>query len=117
MHDSKEAVAFLWEVIEGRRAQLGRRLPLEFRMDAAFFQHDVLRFLTARIDKLDRRPATKPRPATPRLHAGTFGLGLEPVGSADDEVVSVRLKLRLEVGSQDVVLPLWPSSAKARKQC
>jgi len=47
VHDSNQAVAFLREVIEGVRSQLGRRLPLEFRMDAAFFQRDVLRLLTA----------------------------------------------------------------------
>ena len=48
VHDSKQAVAFLREVIDGVRGQLGRRLPLEFRMDAAFFQRDVFRLLTAR---------------------------------------------------------------------
>lgn len=48
VHDSKQAVAFLREVIEGLRAACGRRLPLEVRMDAAFFQRDVLRLLTAR---------------------------------------------------------------------
>jgi len=48
VHDSKQAVAFLREVIDGLRAPLGRRLPLEFRMDAAFFQRDVFRLLTAR---------------------------------------------------------------------
>src|SRR2546421_5933820 len=36
VHDSKQAVAFLREVIAGLRAQLGGRLPLEVRMDAAF---------------------------------------------------------------------------------
>src|SRR5437773_8781018 len=36
VHDSKQAVAFLREVINGLRARFGRRLPLEFRMDAAF---------------------------------------------------------------------------------
>jgi hypothetical protein len=35
-------------VIAGLRARFGRRLPLEFRMDAAFFQPDVLRLLPAR---------------------------------------------------------------------
>ena len=48
VHDSKQAVAFLREVIDGLRAPLGRRLPLEFRMDAAFFQRNVFRLLTAR---------------------------------------------------------------------
>src|SRR2546422_5463381 len=48
VHDSKQAVAFLREVIDGLRAPLGRRLPLEFRMDAAFFQRGVFRLLTAR---------------------------------------------------------------------
>src|SRR5215467_5196760 len=48
VHDSKQATAFLREMIETVRRQLGRRVPLEFRMDAAFFQPTVLRLLTAR---------------------------------------------------------------------
>jgi len=48
VHDSKQAGAFLREVIDGLRTAFGRRLPVEFRMDAAFFQRDVLRLLAAR---------------------------------------------------------------------
>jgi len=48
VHDSKQAAAFLREVIDAVQGRLGRRLPLEFRMDAAFFQRDVLRRLAAR---------------------------------------------------------------------
>jgi hypothetical protein len=48
VHDSKQAAAFLRELIDAVRTHLGRRLPLEFRMDAAFFQRDVLRLLAAR---------------------------------------------------------------------
>jgi Transposase DDE domain group 1 len=48
VHDSKQAVAFLRDVIHGLRERFGRRLPLEFRMDAAFFQRDVFRLLEAR---------------------------------------------------------------------
>src|SRR5881396_3942090 len=48
VHDSKQAVAFLREVINGLRARFGRRLPLEFRMDTAFCQPAVLRLLAAR---------------------------------------------------------------------
>ena len=48
VHDSKQAAAFLREVLDGLRARFGRRLPLEFRMDAAFFQRDVRRLLPAR---------------------------------------------------------------------
>jgi hypothetical protein len=48
VHDSKQSAAFLREVIDGLRGRFGRRLPLEFRMDAAFFQRDVLRLLAAR---------------------------------------------------------------------
>lgn len=47
VHDSKQCVAFLREVLNGLRTAFGRRLPLEFRMDAAFFQRDVLRLLAA----------------------------------------------------------------------
>src|SRR4029434_5774301 len=48
VHDSKRSAAFLRELIDGVRSRLGRRVPLEFRMDAAFFQPDVLRLLAAR---------------------------------------------------------------------
>src|SRR5256712_10274727 len=48
VHDSKQAAAFLRDVINGLRARFGRRLPLEFRMDAAFCQPAVLRLLAAR---------------------------------------------------------------------
>jgi Transposase DDE domain group 1 len=48
VHDSKQSVAFLRDLIEAVRGRLGRALPLEFRMDAAFFQRDVLRLLAAR---------------------------------------------------------------------
>src|SRR5262249_12009461 len=47
-HDSKQAVGFLGDVMDSVRARLGRGMPLEFRMDAAFFQRDVLRLLAAR---------------------------------------------------------------------
>src|SRR6058998_4451328 len=48
VHDSKQAVPFLREVIDGLRIAFGRRLPLEFRMDAAFCQRAVFRLLAAR---------------------------------------------------------------------
>ena len=48
VHDSKQSVAFLREVITGLRTAFGRRLPLEFRMDAAFCQRGVFRLLAAR---------------------------------------------------------------------
>src|SRR5436309_12712724 len=48
VHDSKQAVAFLRELIDSLRAQLGRRMVLEFRMDAAFFQRGIFPLLTAR---------------------------------------------------------------------
>ncbi|MGH8633145.1 MAG: transposase, partial [Burkholderiales bacterium] len=48
VHDSKQSGAFLRDVIDGLRTAFGRRLPLEFRMDAAFCQPHVFRLLTAR---------------------------------------------------------------------
>src|SRR5881409_851206 len=48
VHDSKQATAFLRAMIVTVRERLGPALPLEFRMDAAFFQRDVLRLLAAR---------------------------------------------------------------------
>ena len=46
--DSTQAVPFLRELITDLRARLGRRVVLEFRMDAAFFQRDVFRLLAGR---------------------------------------------------------------------
>jgi hypothetical protein len=48
VHDSKQATAFLRDVIDSIRDRLGRTVPLEFRMDAAFFQPAVFRLLAAR---------------------------------------------------------------------
>src|SRR3989304_3177380 len=46
--DSKQAVPFLREIIDDLRGRFGRRVALEFRMDAAFFQQGIFRLLTAR---------------------------------------------------------------------
>ena len=48
VHDSKQAVPFLGELIKDLRHHLGRRVVLEFRMDAAFFQRAIFRLLAAR---------------------------------------------------------------------
>lgn len=48
VHDSKQAVPFLREIIDDLRGRFGRRVPLEFRMDAAFFQRGIFRLLTTR---------------------------------------------------------------------
>lgn len=48
VHDSKGAEAFLRELIDGLRARFGRSLALEFRMDAAFFQENLLKLLDRR---------------------------------------------------------------------
>jgi hypothetical protein len=45
VHDSKGAVAFLRELIEDVRARLGSSLPLEFRMDGAFFHKEIIDLL------------------------------------------------------------------------
>jgi Transposase DDE domain group 1 len=50
VHDSKGAVAFVRDLIDDVRMRLGRSLPLEFRMDGAFFQREI-------IELLDRRGA------------------------------------------------------------
>ena len=42
VHDSKQAVPFLRDIIDDLRARFGRRVALEFRMDAAFFQRGIL---------------------------------------------------------------------------
>jgi len=46
VHDSKGAERFVRELIGELRARLGRALTLEFRMDAAFFQQNLLKLLT-----------------------------------------------------------------------
>jgi hypothetical protein len=48
VHDSKQAVTFLRELIDGLHQRFGRAVPLEFRMDAAFFQREILRLLARR---------------------------------------------------------------------
>lgn len=48
VHDSKQASAFLRGVIAAVRERFRRRLLLQFRMDAAFFQRDVVRLLAGR---------------------------------------------------------------------
>jgi hypothetical protein len=45
VHDSKGAERFVRELIGEMRAHLGRALTLEFRMDAAFFQQNLLKLL------------------------------------------------------------------------
>src|SRR5436309_2449927 len=48
VHDSKQAVPFLRELIDDLRQRLDRQVVLEFRMDAAFFQRAIVRLLAAR---------------------------------------------------------------------
>ena len=48
VHDSKQAIAFLRDLIDRLRTRLGRAVPLEFRMDAAFFQREILGLLARR---------------------------------------------------------------------
>jgi hypothetical protein len=48
VHDSRQAVPFLRELIDDLRQRLGRQVVLEFRMDAAFFQRGIFRLLAAR---------------------------------------------------------------------
>ncbi len=45
VHDSRGAVAFVRDLIHELRGRFGRALPLEFRMDAAFFQQEILTLL------------------------------------------------------------------------
>lgn len=45
VHDSKGAEAFVRQLIAELRTRFGRTLALEFRMDAAFFQRNLLKLL------------------------------------------------------------------------
>jgi hypothetical protein len=45
VHDSRGAERFLKELIRELRRRFGRGLPLEFRMDSAFFQQEILKLL------------------------------------------------------------------------
>jgi hypothetical protein len=47
-HDGKRALGFLQTLIRELRAQLGRRVKLEFRLDAAFFLPEILHLLIRR---------------------------------------------------------------------
>jgi DDE family transposase len=42
VHDSNGAASFIAELIDDIRARLGRSLPLEFRMDGAFFHREII---------------------------------------------------------------------------
>src|SRR5262245_13891128 len=48
VHDSKGARAFLYDLIKDVRMRLGTTLPLEFRMDGAFFQREIIALLDKR---------------------------------------------------------------------
>lgn len=48
VHDSKGSVEFIRELIDDLRIRLSARLPLEFRMDGAFFQGAVMDMLDSR---------------------------------------------------------------------
>lgn len=59
VHDSRGADAFLRELIEELRNRFGRRLPLEFRMDSAFFQEKIIkRFQRERCEFTIKAPFT-----------------------------------------------------------
>lgn len=45
VHDSRGAARFVRELLRDLRGRFGRRLPLEVRLDAAFFQEDILKRL------------------------------------------------------------------------
>jgi hypothetical protein len=45
VHDSRGAATFVRDLVHELRARFGRALPLEFRMDAAFFQQEILTLL------------------------------------------------------------------------
>lgn len=42
IHNSRGAVTFVRDLVHELRGRLGRALPLEFRMNAAFFQQEIL---------------------------------------------------------------------------
>ena len=45
INDSRGARAFLTEIVGELRGRFGRSMPLEFRMDGAFFQENILKLL------------------------------------------------------------------------
>jgi hypothetical protein len=45
VHDGKKSIGFLRDLIRDLREALGKRVRLEFRMDGAFFQAEILRML------------------------------------------------------------------------
>ena len=75
VHDSKQAIPFLRDIIDDLRARFGRRVALEFRMDAAFFQRGILQLLAARdcgyAIKVGYWSGCRSRRSRPRAGAGT----------------------------------------------
>ena len=82
VHDSKQAVAFLRDIIDDLRARFGRRVALEFRMDAAFCQEAIFRLLVARdcgyaikVGYRSRLPLKQVAAACPRWEPVAPGVG------------------------------------------
>jgi len=48
VHDGKRALAFLRELIDDLRTEFGERMPLELRLDSAFFLPEILTLLIRR---------------------------------------------------------------------
>jgi hypothetical protein len=48
IHDGKRALTFLKALVRDLQIELGRRVPLEFRLDAAFFLPEILHLLVDR---------------------------------------------------------------------
>jgi len=70
VHDSHNAAGFLRVLFEDLRARFGHRLPVELRMDAAFFHPDVFAFLDGeRVDYALKVPMWKALRLLPTIAA------------------------------------------------
>jgi len=79
VHDSKQAAAFLREVVEGLRGRFGRRVPLEFRMDAVCQESSNSPHLWS---SKSPHPRGRSGGGLGRLHETGFEFVPQPVGVA-----------------------------------
>jgi len=86
VHDSKGALAFIRELIDDVRVRLGKSLPLEFRMDGAFFQREIIALLE-RTKSCCRVPADSEHEISESKMA--IDRRLKPPGGSDGQTESM----------------------------
>jgi len=109
VHDSKGAVKFLRQLLSDLRSRFGRTMTLETRMDAAFFQREILRLL-------DREGCEY------AIKVGFWKwVGLKPIVAArkrwyriDDKLSYFETRLRLEAWDMDLPVVVYRKKVSHR---